>query len=114
MHTRTSQAGRGGSCSPTQPQQRRVPAAHGAPGGRTDVAPAAGHASPSGTMHRWFPVAVPNPPISVSKKGHLAAGISVGAGGFEPPAAMAVISNRHVARLLFRRLSKPSAESGVG
>jgi hypothetical protein len=25
--------------------------------------------------------------------------------------AMAVISNRHVARLLFRRLSKPSADS---
>jgi len=47
LQARTSQAGRGGSCSPMQLQQRRVPAAaRRTPGGRTDVAPAAGHASP--------------------------------------------------------------------
>ena len=33
-----------------------------------DAAMAAGHPSPSGSMHRWFPAMVTGPPISVSKR----------------------------------------------
>jgi hypothetical protein len=36
--------------------------------GTAPVTEAAGHPSPSGSMHRWFPAVVTESPISVSKK----------------------------------------------
>jgi hypothetical protein len=51
-----------------------------------DAAPGLGPFPTPGSMHRWFPVAVPESPISVPKRPPSCTNL-VGAGGFEPPAS---------------------------
>ena len=51
-----------------------------------DASLAAGHPSPSVSMHRWFPAVVTEFPICVVKRPSSCQNL-VGAGGFEPPAS---------------------------